>query len=199
MVLMNNNRWNIFSTYEQWPTSPRKTRVRVFRRRPSSRLSWRGHVRSMFTPSLRRCAYQIVAGRSAWLNRDLIEEDGGVNLYEFAENNPEIIIDPLGYQGQNDPPPCAPYPSCLNNNPNQNCPKDHPCRQCFIDLALGKALDHPKDKAEERIWKILYRNTTRLGKKWIKKVAPIYGEYSFFKDFYDLAECLEKCSEKSAN
>ena len=199
MVLMNNNRWNIFSTYEQWPTSPRKTRVRVFRRRPSSRLSWRGHVRSMFTPSLRRCAYQIVAGRSALLNRDLIEEDGWVNLYEFAENNPEIIIDPLGYQGQNDPPPCAPYPSCLNNNPNQNCPKDHPCRQCFIDLALGKALDHPKDKAEERIWKILYRNTTRLGKKWIKKVAPIYGEYSFFKDFYDLAECLEKCSEKSAN
>jgi hypothetical protein len=96
MVLMNNNRWNIFSTYEQWPTSPRKTRVRVFRRRPSSRLSWRGHVRSMFTPSLRRCAYQIVAGRSAWLNRDPIQEFGGINLYKFVHNHPNVQIDSFG-------------------------------------------------------------------------------------------------------
>ena len=102
MVLMNNNRWNIFSTYEQWPTSPRKTRVRVFRRRPSSRLSWRGHVRSMFTPSLRRCAYQIVAGRSAWLNRDPIAEKGGVNLYEFVKENPVNRNDPVGFCPCND-------------------------------------------------------------------------------------------------
>ena len=50
----------------------------------------------MFTPSLRRCAYQIVAGRSAWLNRDPIAEKGGVNLYEFVKDDGINKIDPYG-------------------------------------------------------------------------------------------------------
>jgi RHS repeat-associated protein len=31
-----------------------------------------------------------------WLNHDPIEEDGGVNLYQFVGNNPANLVDPLG-------------------------------------------------------------------------------------------------------
>lgn len=35
-----------------------------------------------------------------WLNRDPIQEDGGINLYEFVGNNPFYWYDPLGEDGQ---------------------------------------------------------------------------------------------------
>ena len=38
--------------------------------------------------------YSPVLGR--WLNRDPIEEDGGINLYVFCQNSPNANIDPLG-------------------------------------------------------------------------------------------------------
>ena len=31
-----------------------------------------------------------------WLNRDLIEEDGGINLYKFVHNHPNVQIDSFG-------------------------------------------------------------------------------------------------------
>jgi RHS repeat-associated protein len=31
-----------------------------------------------------------------WVNRDPIEEEGGVNLYNFTQNNPSDFVDPLG-------------------------------------------------------------------------------------------------------
>ena len=70
------------------PALPHNIRVRGFNRNPLGRRSRRGRVRSFITPSSRRCGYKTVAGRSAWLNRDSIAEDGGVNLYEYVENNP---------------------------------------------------------------------------------------------------------------
>jgi len=50
----------------------------------------------MFTPGSRACAYRTASGRAKWLNRDPIEEDGGINLYSYVGNNPVNEIDPLG-------------------------------------------------------------------------------------------------------
>jgi uncharacterized protein RhaS with RHS repeats len=50
----------------------------------------------MFTPGWRGCGYKTVSGRHEWPNRDPIEEDGGINLYAYVENNPVNKIDPLG-------------------------------------------------------------------------------------------------------
>jgi RHS repeat-associated protein len=33
---------------------------------------------------------------SRWLNRDPIQEEGGLNLYSFVRNAPSILLDPLG-------------------------------------------------------------------------------------------------------
>ncbi len=46
-----------------------------------------------------------------WLNRDPIEESGGINLYGFIRNNPVAFTDTLGLE-INGPPPCAPWPGC---------------------------------------------------------------------------------------
>jgi len=39
-------------------------------------------------------AYDSDLGR--WLNRDPIEEEGGLNLYDYVANNPINYVDPLG-------------------------------------------------------------------------------------------------------
>lgn len=42
-------------------------------------------------------AYDAKLGR--WINRDPIEEEGGVNLYGYVENNPISLVDELGHRG----------------------------------------------------------------------------------------------------
>jgi RHS repeat-associated protein len=42
--------------------------------------------------------YEPSTGR--WLNRDPIEEEGGLNLYVYVGNNPNSFIDPLGLSGE---------------------------------------------------------------------------------------------------
>jgi len=41
-------------------------------------------------------AYNVALGRADWLSRDPIEEEGGLNLYGYVENNPVNAIDPDG-------------------------------------------------------------------------------------------------------
>lgn len=41
-------------------------------------------------------AYSPTLGR--WINRDPIEEDGGINLYDFVNNNPINYTDMFGYK-----------------------------------------------------------------------------------------------------
>jgi len=107
-----------------WPTSPRKTRVRGFRRRASGQTSRRRRCRAMFTPGSRPCGYKTVSGRHEWPNRDPIHEPGfelvansathgkessaerlqevlnaihgSKNLYDFVANNPINGVDIQG-------------------------------------------------------------------------------------------------------
>jgi hypothetical protein len=79
-----------------WPTTPRKTRVGVFRHRSSGQTSSRRRCRSIITPGSRRCGYKTVSGRHEWPNRDPFEEWGGINLYAYVANNPINSFDPLG-------------------------------------------------------------------------------------------------------
>jgi hypothetical protein len=78
------------------PTSPRKTRVRGFRRRASGQTSSRRGCRSINTPGSRGCGYKTVSGRHEWPSRDPIQEAGGLNLYAYVGNDPINGVDPLG-------------------------------------------------------------------------------------------------------
>ena len=58
-----------------------------------------------------------------WLNRDSIAEDGGVNLYEYVENNPLNLTDHYGLYYDivvGVPPPSSPYclAACVVNGPD---------------------------------------------------------------------------------
>ena len=45
-------------------------------------------------------SYESTPGRTAWLSRDPIGEDGGVNLYQYVYDNPLGWIDPEGLSGE---------------------------------------------------------------------------------------------------
>ena len=78
------------------PTSPHKTRVRGFYGCSSGRFSsQRRRIRRIAT-GCGPCGYKTVSGRSKWVNRDPLEERGGLNLYAFALNEPTVLIDNLG-------------------------------------------------------------------------------------------------------
>ena len=75
---------------------PRKTCIKGSRRHASGQSSLRHQSRPIITSGSRRCAYQTLSRRSAWLNRDPIAEKGGVNLYEFVKDDGINKIDPYG-------------------------------------------------------------------------------------------------------
>jgi len=67
-------------------------------------------------------AYDPSIGR--WLSRDPIEEEGGVNLYGYVENDPINLVDPDGLVPAPPGPPAIPVPGDPNNswrwNPDPN-------------------------------------------------------------------------------
>jgi RHS repeat-associated protein len=77
-------------------TSPRKNRVWGFCRRPSGRRRARRPQVAETASGCRACDYKTVSGRGLWLSRDPIEEEGGVNLYGMAGNDPVNYWDYLG-------------------------------------------------------------------------------------------------------
>jgi hypothetical protein len=118
-----------------WTTSPLKTRARNLHRTPSGRLSRRRRSRPMFTPGSRACGYRTASGRAKWLNRDPIEERGGINLYGFVRNNPVCEVDPFGYVLFGPPelgqPGPKPPPSPSDPEPGWEwLPKEGPLKFC---------------------------------------------------------------------
>jgi hypothetical protein len=49
-------------------------------------VAWAEHAFAYYDPGVQR-----------WINRDPIEEDGGINLYVFVRNNPSAAIDRFGF------------------------------------------------------------------------------------------------------
>jgi RHS repeat-associated protein len=43
-------------------------------------------------------------GLQRWMNRDPVNERGGINLYDFVKNRPTVNVDPLGWSDENRPP-----------------------------------------------------------------------------------------------
>ena len=78
------------------PTPSLKTRVGGLPRCPSGRPSFRPRRSPVFAPGNRACGYKVAPGRSKWLSRDPIGENGGPNLYCFIRNSSINFFDPLG-------------------------------------------------------------------------------------------------------
>lgn len=101
-------------------TSTFKKRVRGSDNYNSGRLVRHRRSRRMNSHGSRQHAYKITSGRCAWPSRDPIEEDGGLNLYGFSENDSVAFVDSLGEQkhpgkprGPKPPQPPKPNPLTL--------------------------------------------------------------------------------------
>lgn len=86
------------------------------------------HARSGLNLTKTR-AYSALQGR--FINRDSIEENGGLNLFGYALNNPVSLTDPSGTATLSLPsicklvpwlPGCSPKPRCKNTNSPSNTP-----------------------------------------------------------------------------
>jgi RHS repeat-associated protein len=89
------------------PASRPKNRVGVFCRRPPGRTTrCRRPVRAIALGcEVRR--YETVSGRPFWLNRDPAGEEGGLNQYDYVDNDPIKLTDPLGL--------CTDQQNCIHN------------------------------------------------------------------------------------
>jgi uncharacterized protein RhaS with RHS repeats len=80
----------------QRATSPLKTRVGVFCRRPPGRHRVRRSQVARLASGCPAHGYKTASGRGKWLNRDPLGIAGGLNLYAYVGNNPISGVDPLG-------------------------------------------------------------------------------------------------------
>jgi RHS repeat-associated protein len=98
----------------------------------------------MGTPGLYYYGYRFYSPTwQRWLNRDPIQEQGGLNLFGFIANNPLGFIDPLGLENNNAPPPCAPYPECMRGPEppattfGEFCKDSSGYMECYVRCMLG--------------------------------------------------------------
>jgi hypothetical protein len=147
------------------PTSPLKTRVRGSRCNSSGRSSPRGRRRREIATGSRGCGYKTASGRSEWLNRDPIEEDGGINLYAFVENDPVNSSDPLGEQLY------PPLILCPNPFPPA------PCRVVCSATGPRTITRRPIGPVIYRVGTIPYTCTDCRGNTWqeFKRVRSLTG------------------------
>jgi len=108
------DRWQRFSF--ACPTSPLKTRVRVFSGGASGRLSRRSRRKRAIATGCGGCGYKTASGRAKWLSRDPIGEagflqlvsdtsmggGGSPTLYGFLGNDGINQIDDLGLMKDSD-------------------------------------------------------------------------------------------------
>jgi len=76
---------------------PLKISCRGSALRPSGRTCFLLVPTSRLATGCTDYAYKTASGRSNFLNRDPIEEAGGINLYRFVNNDPANAYDVLGY------------------------------------------------------------------------------------------------------
>lgn len=97
-------------------------------------------------------------GRHEWLNRDPIQEFGGVNLFQFEENDPLNLIDAFGY--------CPPDTSNSDSNDTSESKEDR------IDGAKDSAKDNGEDAAGKGAKKALEEKANEP----LAKYNPASGE-----------------------
>ncbi len=80
-------------------TSPLKTRVGVFCRRPPGRHRSHHSQVAYLASGCPACGYKTASGRGKWLNADPAGLAEGPNLYAYVGNKPIDAVDPLGLAG----------------------------------------------------------------------------------------------------
>ena len=135
--------------------------------------------------------YNPVLGR--WINRDPIEEWGGLNLYEFSVNNPQLYFDYLGLAG-NDPPGKASCPLCNGElyNPVKQCCEGNDVVDKRPAGGTGR-MCCPEQIADDTYEFV--RCTVGVGQYWDKKFTQLQGNRDRLLEKIDevKADCESGC------
>ena len=119
-----------------------------------------------------------------WLNRDPIEEDGGINLYGFVLNNPIGDIDPFGTDLR--PPRC-----CRPKTTRVCTPIGIGILIC-VDVIIQICEENDRAKCHEDCHKAADDGEDECRKKPTPKLKAICWK----KLYDDLAKCIQECNRR---
>lgn len=145
-----------------------------------------------------------------WINRDPLEESGGLNLYRLVGNNPLSFTDLFGLAYGNPIPPCFPYPACLNlpkppSNPGKWDDGYSDCwAKCMMGLTTAAHVGMEMGGAE-RAAGVYYHFTDGRFTAWgtcskvlvprfAKRISPI----GWLASAGDAIDCAEKCWKETS-
>ena len=97
-----------------------------------------------------------------WLNRDPIQEIGGLNLYSFSANDPVQVIDLFGLEGTNDPTACSGGSGGAGGQDDKSL-KD------FAKEVLDKTKEKLKDDLNPDTWPKKIKDAAEGAKRAIKE------------------------------
>jgi RHS repeat-associated protein len=122
-----------------------------------------------------------------WVNRDPIEEEGGLNLYEFAEHNPVSFLDPDGGKPILFPillpkPPVMPPPVLV---PIAVAAAVGAAAAVAIDVCTKQHYDQKKKECDEE-WDSAFKQC----KEWLSQPNPPLGVTGGYKNVMDCARGL---------